>query len=152
MIYLAADHRGLARKEEIKKYLDELGLSYYDSGNTFLDPDDDEIDFVQKASEKITETDRGIFFCGSGVMVDIVANRFPHLRSCLALSPDQVAAGRSDDNVNVLSLACDFVTLEDTKTLVSTFLNTPFSGEARFLRRLRKLAEIKNVKSSPEHE
>src|SRR3989344_9428710 len=68
MIYLASDHRGMIRKEEIKKLLDEMNEEYQDCGNLILDPEDDEVDLVNKACEKIGEGDKGIFFCGSGVM------------------------------------------------------------------------------------
>lgn len=142
MIYLAADHRGFLRKEEIKKFLEEIAQPYIDVGNLTLDETDDEVDYVAAAAAKITPNDLGIFFCGSGAMVDIAANRFPHLRSCLGLNSKQVAAARNDDNVNVLCIASDFISLEETKTMVEIFLNTHFSGEERFLGRLEKLSEI----------
>lgn len=145
MIYLASDHRGLVRKEEVKKILDTLKQPYLDAGNLIFDPQDDEIDFVAKAAERIVDNDRGIFFCGSGVMADIAANRYPHLRSCLAWNKKQVEAARNDDDVNVLCLGADTIDLEETKTLVQAFLKTPFSGEDRFLRRLRKLKEMRLI-------
>lgn len=139
MIYLAADHRGYERKEEIKHWLASRKVDFEDVGNTKLDPDDDEVDFVKKAAGRIGDFDQGIFFCGSGVMVDIAANRFPHLRAGLAISSQQVAAGRRDDNINVLCIATDFLTADQTKGAIEVFLATPFSKEERFIRRIGKL-------------
>lgn len=139
MVFLASDHRGFIRKEEIKKYLAELGHEVVDLGNKELDPDDDEVDFVKMAVREIGESDRGIFFCGSGVMVDMAANRNHQIRSCLGFDEKQVAEARNDDDVNVLAIAADFMDLEKTKKLVEIFLNTSFSGEERYKRRLEKL-------------
>ena len=46
---------------------------------------------------------RGIVICGSGIGVDIVANKFAGVRSALAMSADHIRAGRQDDDVNVLA-------------------------------------------------
>ena len=142
MIYLASDHRGMLRKEEIKKLLDELKLEHYDCGNMMFDPNDDEVDFVNKACQRM-EADqadsKGILFCGSGVMVDIAANRYPQVRACLAFSKKQVEMGRHDDDCNALCIAADFFNLQDTTTFVKAFLKTEFSGDERFVRRINKL-------------
>jgi ribose 5-phosphate isomerase B len=146
MIYLASDHRGMVRKEEIKKFLDEMKEEYQDCGNLMMDPQDDEVDFVNKAGEHL-EADfdqgkrdsKGIFFCGSDVMVDVAANKFPNVRSCLAFDRKQVEMARNDDDANVLSIAANFFDLEETTAFVKTFLKTSFSNEGRFLRRIEKL-------------
>lgn len=144
MIYLVSDHRGMVRKEEIKKILDEMGQGHTDSGNFAFDPNDDAIDFVREACGKIAASaegsgePRGIFFCGSGVMVDIVANRFFEIRSCLAVSVDQVKAARREDDVNVLCLGSDNFGLVDTEKLVRAFLETGFSGGENYKKRIEK--------------
>lgn len=146
MIYLATDHRGMIRKEEVKKFLDELKEEYFDAGNVVYDPADDEVSFVNNASQRMEDDIAsgkkniwGIFFCGSGVMVDIGANRYPNVRACLAFSEKEIKMARNDDDVNVLCIGTDFFDLEETKKFVQIFLKTPFSGEERFLRRIEKL-------------
>lgn len=133
----------MVRKEEVKKLLDEVGEKYEDCGNLSFDPEDDAIEFVRAACGKIgvTAEAKGIFFCGSGVMVDVVANRFPQIRSCLAVNPDQVKAARREDNVNVLCIGGDNFGAEDAKKLVGIFLETEFSGEERYKDRIRSLGE-----------
>ncbi len=139
MIYLASDHRGMVRKEEVKKILDDLKEDHFDCGNLMLDPNDDEVDFVNKACDKITEGDKGMFFCGSGVMVDIAANRYPQVRACLAFDKKQVESARNDDDVNVLCIAANYFSLEETKMFIKAFLKTEFSGEEKYRRRIGKL-------------
>ena len=130
----------MVRKEEVKKFLDEIGEKYKDEGNLSFDPGDDAIEFVRSACKKMAEADKGVFFCGSGVMVDIVANRFPNIRSCLAVDPDQVKAARQEDDANVLCLGTDSFGAEDAKRLVGVFLETIFSGEEKYRLRIKRVS------------
>lgn len=41
MLYIASDHADYQLKEEIRDYLDELGIKYRDLGPKSFDPDDD---------------------------------------------------------------------------------------------------------------
>lgn len=142
MIFLAADHRGLLRKDEIKQYLNSTGVATDDCGAMELNNDDDAMDYAKIAVEKMQTEDKGIFFCGSGVMMDIVANRFKHIRSCLAITKEQVEQARNDDDVNVLVISTDSFSGEQTQSLVDAFLSTPFSGEEKYVARLEKLKSL----------
>jgi ribose 5-phosphate isomerase B len=149
-IYIGADHRGFALKESIKQALVGEGREVVDCGAPASDPADDYPDFASAVAEKVAaggDDARGIVICGSGFGVDIVANKYKGVRSALAMSADHVHAGRHDDDVNVLSIAADFVKLEDALGIAHAFLSTPFeSAEARFTRRLGKIAEIEKGK------
>ena len=76
--------------------------------------------------------------------MDIVANKFNQVRSVLGISLDHVITSREDDDTNVLSLGADFVDGETAKKMVSIWLQTPFSGEDRYKRRLEKIRQIDN--------
>lgn len=147
IIYIASDHRGFVLKEALKNFLKVNGYTVEDLGNDHLDNDDDYPDFAFKVAKIISEDyynneRRGILICGSGVGVDIVANKFPAVRSVLAISADQVLMAREDDDVNVLSIAADFTEEATAKKIVSVWLQTPFSGESKNKRRLDKIADI----------
>lgn len=142
MIYLACDHGGFALKEKLKAHLSSLNLEFEDVGSQTLDPNDDFVDFVKLATAKIGENDRGIFLCRNGVGVDIAANRFSHIRSVLGFNIVQVQKARSDDDCNVLALPADYIDEPTALQLTEAFLNTKYSGEERFIRRLDKLRKI----------
>lgn len=145
MIYLGADHRGFKLKEKIKKWLDEWGYEYQDLGASELDPNDDYPVYAAKVAENMAEPDdKGILVCGSGVGVDDVANKFDGIRSGLAINKEQIEAARSDDNINVLAIAADYMTEEDSQEVVKVFLETEFSDEERFNRRLAEIGEIED--------
>lgn len=145
LIYIGADHRGFQLKESLKNYLKNSGYEMVDVGNDKYIAGDDYPDFAALVARKISldpETSRGILLCGSGVGVDIAANKFKNVRSALAFNTEQAAASRSDDNTNVLSLAADYLSEDDAKKILSVWLATDFSGEERHQRRLRKIEDI----------
>ena len=144
-IYLGADHAGFELKEQIKLYLQEKGHEVEDCGAFIFDQTDDYPDFTGLvAQEVIKDPDnrRGILICGSGVGIDIAANKFPRIRSALANNSDQAFLSRNDTDANVLCLASDFLDEEMAKKILSVWLQTPFSQEERHKRRIRKIGEI----------
>lgn len=151
MIYLAADHRGFQLKEELKKYLFEQKYEVEDVGAFEYDKDDDYVDFARVASEKIAvdpSKNNGIFICGSGHGMDVVANKFKGLLAAKCSDVECAAQSREHGNSNVLSLGADTLSLEKAKEIVDVWLKIPFTGEVRHARRLNKIKEIeeKNFK------
>jgi ribose 5-phosphate isomerase B len=145
LIYIGADHRGFQLKETLKNYLKESGYEVADVGNDKYLATDDYPDFAALAARKISldpENSRGVLICGSGVGMDVAANKFKNVRSALAFNTEQAAASRSDDNANVLSLAADYLDEDSAKKILSVWLATNFSGEERHRRRLRKIEDI----------
>jgi len=143
LIYIGADHRGFKHKDEIKKYLAGLGYTVSDLGNEIFDELDDYPDFAARVAEKVAlDGSLGILICGSGVGMDIVANKFPGIRSALVSNSEQAIDAKTDDNVNVLSLAADYTSIEDSKKIVSLWLGAKFSGEEKYKRRLKKIEEL----------
>lgn len=147
VIYIGADHRGFNLKERVRIFLRDKGYEVFDVGNEKYDQKDDYPDFAAEVAKKVSaepESSRGILLCGSGVGMDVAANKYKDVRSALAISTDQIYDARHDDNANILSLAADFTTEEDAMKIVQTFLETPFAGEERFRRRLQKISQIEN--------
>src|SRR3972149_3705373 len=145
IIYIGADHRGFKLKETLKQFLHDSGYTVNDMGNTQYDENDDYPDFAKLVAEKVSAdqfNSRGIVICGSGVGVDIVANKFPNIRSALGFHPDQVMEAKSNDYVNVLALAADFLEEDQVKKIVSVWLQTPFDGDEQDKRRIEKIRQI----------
>jgi len=139
-IYLAADHRGFELKEKIKVWLMKRGHQIIDLGNDHYDLDDDYPDFARKLVKRLLhDQGRGILFCGSGVGVDIVANRFAGIRCGLGFAPKQVKHSRQNDDINCLALPTDFLSFEQVKKVVAVFLETEFDGKASHKRRIKKI-------------
>lgn len=142
MIYLGADHRGFRLKEEIKKFLAEKNYQFEDMGNFAYDPNDDYTDFAKLVAKKVSEKpeeNKGILICGSGVGVDIVANKFKGVRSALADDVQTAKQSREHDDTNVLSLPADEVNFEIAKQIITVWLETPFSNGEKYKRRIGKI-------------
>lgn len=149
-VYLGADHRGFKLKEELRTWLLEKKISVKDLGAFKYNPDDDYPLFAQEVARNVVADlkknleSRGIITCGSGVGVDIVANKFKHIRSGLALNVKQVEEARKDDDINILAIPSDFVSDEEAKKLVKIFLGTKFSKEGKKIRRLKEIDKIEH--------
>jgi ribose 5-phosphate isomerase B len=141
-IYLAADHRGFNLKEIAKQYLSTTPNQITDCGATVYNPDDDFIDFGQAALNQVNEDDRAILFCGSGHGMDMLANRYKHIRAILGFNQDVVKQGREHENANVLVIPADWLKAEDLPAYIDTFLTTPASENPRYTNRLTKLAKV----------
>ena len=145
LVYLGADHKGFALKQQIKASLKSSGYQVIDLGNDRLDENDDYPDFATLVAQKVSidyENSKGILICGSGVGMDMVANKFSKVRSVLASTPNQAFDSRNDDDTNVLALGANYLTIEDAKKIINVWLQTSFSREEKHLRRLQKISEL----------
>jgi ribose 5-phosphate isomerase B len=143
-IYLGADHRGYKLKEKIRQWLEDWNFSFEDLGAEDFNPKDDYTVYAQKVASLVgkEKSVKGILICGSGVGVDVAANKFDGVRAAIGKSAEQVRAGRRDDDMNILVLAADFTKDTEAKEMVQTFLKTEFEAIARHQRRLQEIKKI----------
>ena len=147
LIYIGADHRGFQLKESLKKILKERNYEIIDVGNVEYNEADDYPDFARLVALAVSQDPanrRGIVICGSGIGVDMVANKFDGARSALVNNVEQAILSRKDDNANILALAADFINEESAEEILIAWLKEPFSGEEKYKRRIEKISEIEN--------
>ena len=145
-IYLGADHNGFAYKQEIADFLRRAGHEVVDSGDAQLEPTDDFPIFAGKVVHgMLGDADkqaRGILVCGSGQGMCIAANRFKGIRASLCWNINEAHAARNDDDSNVLCLASRQTDLKTAQAIITTWLETPFAGAERYVRRIKQLDEL----------
>lgn len=143
-IAIASDHAGFKLKEKLKEYLKQEGHEVTDTGPESYDPTDDYPKFTGPAAEMVSkgEVERGIVICDSGIGVDIVANKYPGVRSALVHDEELAKTTRQHNDTNVLALASMFVDEEKAKKITKNWLETPFSGIERHARRIQEIEEI----------
>ena len=143
-IYIGSDHRGFELKEKIAKWLFEMDRVFQDLGAKRLEPGDDYTKYAEEVASLVAKTEgsRGILLCGSGVGVEVVANKFDGIRASVGKNVLQIEAGRKDDDMNVLVLAADYTTEKEAKAMLIAFLETKFSGKARYEKRLEEIEKI----------
>jgi len=131
-------------KEKLYSWLTLEGYEVFDVGAETYDKGDDYTKYAEAVSVRVRgdKESYGILLCGSGVGVDIVANKFDGVRASIGISPEQVAAGRRDDDMNVLVIAADYTKEIDAKEMIKAFLETKFDEAARHKRRLEDISRI----------
>lgn len=139
-IALAADHAGYELKECIKQYLTDRGFEVIDFGTNSAESVDYP-DFAHKLGDAIDkeEVQRGIAICGTGNGISMALNKHQKVRCALSWNKEIAALGRQHNNANVVALPARFITEEEAKQVVQTFLDTPFEG-GRHERRVNKIA------------
>ncbi len=142
MIAIASDHAGFRYKEEVKELLTAEGLAFEDFG-TASEASVDYPDFAHAAAEAVTrgKCDRGIFVCGSGIGVSIVANKHAGVRAAACESVEAATLSRKHNNANVLCFGERLVPWETAAAMIRAFLTTPFEG-GRHERRVEKIHQL----------
>lgn len=145
-VYLAADHRGFKLKNALRDWLKGERREVVDLGSLELDKDDDYPDLGITLAEKVAgdSGSLGVAVCGSGVGMAMAAGKVKGARAMVAHQPELAAAGRRDDDVNVISIGADFIDEEKAKKIVKAALETNFSGEERHKRRIEKIRQYEN--------
>lgn len=139
MIILASDHGGYQLKEELKKYFTNNKIEFLDVGALQYDKEDDYPDFSLNGVKQVLkdEANRGIFICGSGIGMNMSANRHKGIRAVCGNDVLSVQLARKDEDANVLCLGAKYITKTKAIKLIKTFLSYPFEG-GRHLRRINK--------------
>ncbi len=142
MIAIASDHAGYLFKERIKDLLTRLGLVYQDFG-THSEQSSDYPDEGHAAAEAVSSgaADRGILICGSGIGMDIVANKSVGVRAALCLTEEMASLSRQHNNANILVLGERITPWETTDKIIRIWLSTPFEG-GRHQRRIEKIHSL----------
>jgi ribose 5-phosphate isomerase B len=152
LIYIGSDHRGFALKEKLKLFLSARGYSVADVGAKIYEEGDDYPAYAAGVAKRVSdefETARGIVICGSGVGVDVVANKFRRVRCALCSSPDQAFDARNDDDANILALGANYLEDPLAQKIVTTWLQTPFSDEGNHRKRLEQISELEEKLLNP---
>lgn len=143
-IAVANDHRGIELKSRLVALLQQHGHDVTDMGTDSADSVDYP-DFASKVCERVSvgEADRGILICGSGIGMNIAANKHKNIRSVRAQDEYDAEWCRRHNNANVLCLSADRIGQGSIDRLIEIWLTTEFEG-GRHKRRVDKLGEIEN--------
>jgi ribose 5-phosphate isomerase B len=141
-VILASDHAGLRLKEKVKKYLERKKIEYEDLGTKSF-KSVDYPDYALKVAEKVAKNKntRGILVCGTGTGMTIAANKVKGIRAVAAYDVYSAKMSRIDNDTNVLGLRGRFFPFEKMKKIITVWLDTPFSGEKRHKRRIKKIGD-----------
>ena len=145
MIALASDHGAFDLKEAIKAHLDARGLAYKDFG-CYDKSSCDYPDFAGPAAKAVAsgECEKGIVVCTTGIGVSITANKVKGVRCALRGDLMSARLTREHNDTNMMAIGAGVTGEKLALEIVDTWLDTPFSGEARHQRRIDKMMALEN--------
>ena len=138
-VLLASDHAGFKLKDKIKRFLIKKGNTVLDlgtkNGNSVDYPD-----YAHLLSKKMknNKSQIGILICGTGIGMDMAANKHKNIRAALCYNIKSTKLSRLHNNANVMAIGARLTTKNVALRCVNTFLKTNFIG-GRHLRRVNKI-------------
>ena len=138
-IFISSDHAGFKLKESIKKYLTKRNFEFQDLGpidNSRVDYPD----YAHKVAKRVRSNKKnvGILVCGSGMGMNIVANRHKNVRAAQCFNLKSTKLSRLHNDANIITLGSRLLDKKLALTCVIAFLNTKFEG-GRHLKRIKKI-------------
>jgi ribose 5-phosphate isomerase B len=142
-ISIGCDHGALDLKNILVAYLTKKGYEVKDFG-TYTADSCDYPEFAEAAAKAVAngECDRGIVLCTTGIGVSITANKVKGVRCALLTDTMTARLTREHNDTNMMALGAGVVGQLLALQIVDTWLETPFSNEARHQRRIDKLMAV----------
>mgnify|MGYP005998351463 CR=1 FL=1 len=128
-IFISSDHAGYKLKEAIKSYLLKKKITFQDLGPN-NDNRVDYPDFAHKVAKKVKTNKNyiGILVCGSGMGMNIAANRHKNIRAAQCFNLKSTKLSRLHNDANIITLGSRLLTKKNALNFVGIFLNTKFEG------------------------
>ena len=138
-IFISSDHAGYKLKEIIKIHLKKKKLKYIDLGPSNEGRVDYPV-FAHKVAKKvkINKNHIGILVCGSGIGMNITANKHKNIRAAQCFDQKSTELSRLHNNANIITLGSRLITKKNALNFISIFLKTKFEG-GRHKKRIKKI-------------
>jgi ribose 5-phosphate isomerase B len=126
-IAIGSDHAGFKYKQALLKWLPQATIKDFGTHST---DSTDYPDFAHPVAAAVEsgEFDFGILVCGSANGVAITANKHQGIRAAICWLPELAGLARQHNNANIVCIPERFISLDDAKAIVETFLTTEFEG------------------------
>jgi ribose 5-phosphate isomerase B len=150
-VHLGTDHAGLELKQHLIDWLRDHGHEPVDHGAFAYDAQDDYPVFCLRAAAGVAADpgSLGIVVGGSGNGEQIAANKVRGVRAALVWNDDTAVLARQHNDANVISVGGRMHTVEEMTHFVELFLDTPFTGDERHVRRIAMLSDYESTGDLP---
>lgn len=127
-------------KNTLRDYLIAGGHDVTDLG-CFSTDAIDYPDIAREVCEKVSENpdSRGVLLCGTGIGMQMAANKVPGIRATVATDEHMAEMSRKHNDANVITLGGRTTEIEMAKKIVDKFMSTSFENEERHVRRVNKM-------------
>jgi len=127
-IVIGSDGSGFELKEAVKKHLTEEGWEVTDLGTQSADQPKMYYLVAHEVAPRISsgEFEKGILICGTGMGMNILANKYPNVYAAVCENTFAAMKARAINNANVLTMGGWITAPFAGCAIVDTFLNTEF--------------------------
>jgi len=141
-VAIGADHGGFHVKEELKQFLNGLGVQVRDFGTNSTDAVDYP-DFAHAVARSLGEghVDVGIIVDGAGIGSAMAANKVPGVRAAACYNAALAKNSREHNGANVLTLGSGQNSIDEIKQIVEAWISTELTEE-RHKKRVNKINTI----------
>lgn len=131
-IAIACDHAGFSLKEEVKRFLQNMGHEILDFGTNNKESCDLP-DYIYPAAIAVSrmKADHGIFIDGTGYGSALIANKISDLYAVACQDTVCAQLARSHANANILCLGAEIIGPSVAMEIVNTWMTTEFSDEEK---------------------
>lgn len=142
-IAIGCDHGALTLKNKVAQHLTDRGFEVKDFG-TYTADSCDYPEFAAAAAKAVAsgECEKGIVLCTTGIGVSISANKVDGIRCALLSDVWSAKMTRLHNDTNMMALGAGVVGENLAMEIVDTWVDTPFSQEARHQRRIDKVMAL----------
>jgi ribose 5-phosphate isomerase B len=151
-VHIGGDHAAYDLLVDLVDILTADGHDVVNHGPHEYDAVDDYPVFVLRAARAVADEPGsfGVVLGGSGNGEQIAANKVAGVRAALCYSDELARLAREHNDAQVISVGARMNTVEQARTMVRTFLSTPFSEDDRHSRRLGMIAAYEQDGSLPD--
>ena len=128
-IGIGNDHSAVEMKQEVVKYLQELGYEVVNYGTDTTESCHYPI-YGEKVARAVVagEVDLGILICGTGVGISLAVNKVKGIRAVVCSEPYSAKLSRQHNNTNILAFGARVIGVEMAKMIIDEWLNAEFQG------------------------
>lgn len=144
-VAIAGDHYTVELMEKLEALLRASGMEAANLGTPSAEQKISLQEIIPAVVGRVQkqEADFGILACGTGVGVEIGANRFKGIRASLCRDAEQAKNARVYDNANILCFGSWYN--DDFEAILSAWLDNRFDGNEKRARMLKDFDEMKGA-------
>ena len=149
-IHLAADYLGYELARELEQWLKSNHEVIWHAGDELDEGDDYPLFAARVGQAVIQDEDKGldtfgILVGGSGNGEIIAINKVKGIRAALIWNADTAALARDHNDANVAAIGARQHLQAEVLELIKIFIDRPFSGDERHVRRIGKIARFEQT-------
>ena len=150
-VHVGGDHAAHDLLVDLVAFLEANDHEVTNHGPHGYDAVDDYPVFVLRAAEAVAADPGsfGVVLGGSGNGEQMAANKVAGIRAALCYDDELARLARQHNDAQVISIGARMTTVEQARSMVQAFLDTPFSGDPRHVRRIEMVSAYESDGTLP---